>query len=65
VPLRKAAASPAGGSTFTHLIANKNRLYLLRGRDFSRNGLTQENLVANDGLHPSGEQYKLWVKRYY
>ena len=31
----------------------------------SRNGLTQENLVANDGLHPSGEQYKLWVKRYY
>lgn len=28
----------------------------------SRNGLTDPSLVALDGLHPSGEQYKLWVQ---
>ena len=30
VPLRKAAASPVGGSKFTALLFNKNRLYLSR-----------------------------------
>lgn len=28
----------------------------------SRNGLQQPELVANDGLHPSGLQYQLWVQ---
>ena len=27
----------------------------------SRRGLDEPELVANDGLHPSGEMYKLWV----
>ena len=27
----------------------------------SRNGLTNSALVASDGLHPSGEQYRQWV----
>lgn len=27
----------------------------------SRRGIDEPNLVANDGLHPSGKQYKLWV----
>ncbi len=27
----------------------------------SRKGLDEPNLVASDGLHPSGEQYKQWV----
>jgi len=27
----------------------------------SRNGLTTTSLVANDGLHPSGKMYQLWV----
>lgn len=31
--------------------------------DISRNGLTETSLVASDKLHPSGEQYKLWVDR--
>lgn len=31
--------------------------------DISRQGLTQPNLVANDGLHPSGVQYSKWVER--
>lgn len=29
--------------------------------NISRKGLDQPNLVANDGLHPSGKQYKEWV----
>jgi len=28
----------------------------------SRNGLTQPDLVASDGLHPSGKMYSLWVQ---
>ncbi|MEP6736478.1 MAG: GDSL-type esterase/lipase family protein [Chryseolinea sp.] len=31
--------------------------------DISRLGLTQSDLVAGDGLHPSGKQYGLWVQR--
>jgi acyl-CoA thioesterase-1 len=30
----------------------------------SRNGLAQHDLVANDGLHPSGKQYGLWVDQF-
>jgi len=31
--------------------------------DISRKGLDDPELVAKDGLHPSGKQYKLWVER--
>lgn len=31
----------------------------------SREGLNRTELVANDGLHPSGIQYKEWVELYY
>lgn len=31
--------------------------------DISRNGLAEPDLVAEDGLHPSGKMYELWVKR--
>jgi lysophospholipase L1-like esterase len=31
--------------------------------DISRKGLEEPSLVANDGLHPSGKQYSLYVKR--
>lgn len=30
----------------------------------SRNGLDQADLVASDGLHPSGKQYGLWVDQF-
>lgn len=33
--------------------------------DISEDGLNQPNLVAGDGLHPSGTQYSLWVERIY
>ena len=31
----------------------------------SREGLNDPELVAGDNLHPSGEQYKLWVEKFY
>jgi lysophospholipase L1-like esterase len=31
--------------------------------DISRRGLQQPELVAADGLHPSGKMYALWVER--
>lgn len=31
--------------------------------DISRKGLEQPDLVAGDGLHPSGKMYSLWVER--
>ncbi len=31
--------------------------------DISRMGLDEPDLVATDGLHPSGKQYTLWVQR--
>jgi lysophospholipase L1-like esterase len=31
--------------------------------DISRHGLEQPDLVAADGLHPSGKMYSLWVGR--
>jgi lysophospholipase L1-like esterase len=31
--------------------------------DITRLGLTQPDLVAADGLHPSGKMYSLWVER--
>lgn len=31
--------------------------------DISREGLVNPSLVASDKLHPSGEQYRLWVER--
>lgn len=31
--------------------------------DISQRGLQEPDLVANDGLHPSGKQYSLWVQR--
>lgn len=31
--------------------------------DISQRGLLEPDLVANDGLHPSGKQYSLWVER--
>lgn len=31
--------------------------------DISRHGFEDPELVASDGLHPSGKQYKLWVDK--
>ena len=31
--------------------------------DLSSRAADDRSLVAGDGLHPSGEQYRLWVER--
>ena len=44
-------------------IAEKTGVQYVNITDISRNGLAEPDLVADDKLHPSGKQYKLWVDR--
>ncbi|QSE98532.1 SGNH/GDSL hydrolase family protein [Fulvivirga lutea] len=44
-------------------IAEENGIKYYFITDISRDGLEKPELVADDGLHPSGEQYRLWVER--
>ncbi len=43
--------------------ALKNDIYYVNITDISRDGLEKPELVARDGLHPSGIQYSLWVDK--
>lgn len=43
-------------------IANIYNVSYVNITPISRNGLQQPDLVAGDGLHPSGLQYQLWVQ---
>lgn len=42
-------------------ICNEYNIPFIKITDISERGLLQPQLVANDKLHPSGEQYRLWV----
>jgi lysophospholipase L1-like esterase len=42
-------------------ITNHYGISYINVTGISRKGLTDLNLVASDGLHPSGKQYTLWV----
>lgn len=42
-------------------ICDSNNVLFFNITPISREGLNNTNLVANDGLHPSGLQYKEWV----
>ena len=44
-------------------ITRQNGVRYINITDISRKGLEQPALVADDGLHPSGKMYKLWVER--
>jgi len=44
-------------------IADRAGVKYVNITDISRNGLSQPDLVAGDGLHPSGKMYTLWVER--
>jgi len=44
-------------------IANRMGIKYISITDISRLGLDQPNLVADDGLHPSGKMYSMWVER--
>ncbi|MEM7573459.1 MAG: SGNH/GDSL hydrolase family protein [Bacteroidota bacterium] len=43
-------------------VANDYGLPYINITPISRQGLDRPELVAQDGLHPSGEQYRLWVQ---
>jgi lysophospholipase L1-like esterase len=44
-------------------VSEKHKVRYYNITDISRMGLDDPTLVADDGLHPSGKMYKLWVKR--
>jgi len=44
-------------------VSEENGVTYYNITDISRNGLDQPDLVASDGLHPSGKQYLRWVER--
>ena len=44
-------------------ISKKQGIRYIDITDISRKGLDQPDLVASDGLHPSGKMYSLWVER--
>jgi lysophospholipase L1-like esterase len=44
-------------------IASKNGVTYVNITDISRRGLKEPDLIAKDGLHPSGKMYALWVER--
>lgn len=44
-------------------ITQENGIQYVNITDLSRKGLEQPDLVAPDGLHPSGKMYALWVER--
>ena len=44
-------------------IADKKGISYINITDISRKGIAQPDLVATDGLHPSGKQYTEWVTR--
>ncbi len=44
-------------------VADRNGIPFVDIHDISLQAKDQRSLVARDGLHPSGEQYALWVQR--
>lgn len=44
-------------------ITEQNGVAYFNITDISRRGLEESELVAGDGLHPSGKMYSLWVNR--
>jgi lysophospholipase L1-like esterase len=63
---QKQASISAALEEFNHInerIATQYGVKYFSITDISRNGLTQPDLIANDGLHPSGKMYSLWVEK--
>jgi lysophospholipase L1-like esterase len=44
-------------------ITTKRKVTYIDITDISRRGLVESDLVAGDGLHPSGKMYTLWVEK--
>ncbi len=45
-------------------IAKEYKVNYMNITDISRKGLQETNLVADDGLHPSGKMYELWIQKF-
>jgi lysophospholipase L1-like esterase len=45
------------------MITDKHQITYINITGISQEGLDKPELVAEDGLHPSGKQYTLWVER--
>lgn len=52
-------------NTVNRKLAEEKGVHYLEITDITRKGLENTRLVANDGLHPSGEMYKLWVEEFF
>ena len=50
-------------NTINKSIAEKKGVKYIDITDISRQGLKDPELVAGDGLHPSGKMYAMWVRR--
>ncbi|MFH6603614.1 SGNH/GDSL hydrolase family protein [Maribacter algicola] len=50
-------------NSFAKKVAEDSQVHFINITDISREGLERPELVANDGLHPSKEAYKLFVER--
>jgi len=44
-------------------ITEKHEIAFINITDISRRGLAEQELIAGDGLHPSGKMYAAWVAR--
>jgi len=51
-------------NVFNKKIAKKKGVNYLDITPISRKGLDQPELIANDGLHPSGLMYELWIDEF-
>jgi lysophospholipase L1-like esterase len=62
---KQSAISPALDefNAINKRITQKHGIKYISITDISRKGLEQPDLVAPDGLHPSGKMYALWVER--
>jgi len=61
-PARQAAGIRANNEILTSL-AGERGICVADIHDISLRAASDRGLVATDGLHPSGRQYALWVKR--
>ena len=50
-------------NAFARQTAHRKEISFINITDITRRGLDDPSLVANDGLHPSGKAYKLFVER--
>lgn len=50
-------------NNFAKIYCEANEIAFVNITDITRNGLIEKNLVANDGLHPSEQAYRLFVER--